>query len=97
MFGSVFKMQAKPGKKADLIKIMMDDSGRSPGTMKAAYMFETAGDELWGVAVFEDEKSYRANAESPEQNTEYEQWRALLVADPEWHDGTVHAFPGNKA
>ena len=95
MFGSVFKMQVKPGKKQELMDVMMGDS-RTTNGMKAAFMYDTGGDELWGVAVFADEKTYRANADSPEQNKEYEQMRALLVSDPEWHDGTITAWPGSK-
>lgn len=97
MFGSVFRMQAKPGKKAELLSTMMGEDDHDPKGMRAAYMYDTGGDEIWGVAVFEDEKSYRANAESPEQDKQYRQFRELLVADPEWHDGTVIARPGNMA
>jgi hypothetical protein len=98
MFGSVFKMVAKPGKKQELIKTMTaDDPGRRPAGMLAAYAYDTGGDELWGVAVFESEDLYRKNAESPEQNAEYEEYRALLAAEPEWHDGTIHAWSGNRA
>jgi hypothetical protein len=64
--------------------------------MKAAYVFDTGGDELWGVAVFEDEATYRANANDPEQHKEYERFRQHLVADPEWHDGTIEAWPGGN-
>jgi hypothetical protein len=95
MFGSVFKMQVQPGKKKQLMDLMMNDGRTTPG-MRAALMYDTGGDELWGVAVFDDEKTYRTNADSPEQNKEYEQMRALLTADPEWHDGNVTAFPGSK-
>lgn len=96
MFGSVFKMQVQSGKKKELIDLMLDES-RTPMGMRAAYLFDAAGDEVWGVAVFEDEKAYRANAVSPDQNKEYERMRALLTSDPEWHDGEIHAWPGNKA
>jgi hypothetical protein len=35
-----------------------------------------------------------ANAASPEQHARYEQYRALLTAEPEWHDGEiVHSHP----
>ncbi len=95
MFGSVFRMQVKPGKKGELAQVMMDGS-RTPGGMKAAYLYDAAGDETWGVAVFDDEASYRKNATSPEQDREYQRMRALLVADPEWHDGTITAWPGLK-
>lgn len=96
MFGSIFRMQVKPGKKQDLITLMNDDSRTPPG-MRAAYMFDTGGDELWGVAVFDDEKTYRDNAASPEQDAEYRQMRDMLTADPEWHDANVIAWPGTKA
>jgi quinol monooxygenase YgiN len=92
MFGSVFRMQVKSGKKQELLDLLADGSRVPPG-MKAAYAFDTGGDEVWGVAVFSDEKAYRDNASSPEQNAEYQKMRALLAADPEWHDGTVTAMP----
>jgi hypothetical protein len=95
MFGSVFRMQVQPGKKQDLINEMMDES-RTPAGMRAAYLYDSGGDEVWGVAIFDDEKSYRANAESPEQDKEYQRMRALLTSDPEWHDGNVIAWPGNR-
>jgi hypothetical protein len=94
MFGSVFRMQAKPGKKQELLAQFTSESGRTPPGMKAAYALDAGGDEVWGVAVFADEKSYRDNASSPEQDAEYRKMRDLLAADPEWHDGTVHAWPG---
>lgn len=93
MFGSVFKMRVQPGKKDELVRVMMGDS-RTPDGMRAAYLYDTGGDEVWGVAVFDDEASYRANAASPEQDREYQRLRALLVADPEWHDGAITAWPG---
>lgn len=95
MFGSIFRMQVQPGKKQDLINEMMDESRTPPG-MRAAYLYDSGGDEVWGVAIFDDEKSYRANAESPDQDKEYQRMRALLASDPEWHDGTITAWPGNR-
>ena len=44
---------------------------------------------FWMAVVFEDEASYRANAESPEQHRRWQQLRSALEADPEWHDGEV--------
>ena len=96
MFGSVFRMQAKPGKKPELMRMMTDEPQRVPPGMVAAYAFDTGGDEVWGVAVFENEKVYRDNAASPDQDAEYRQMRDLLTADPEWHDGAIAAFPGQE-
>ena len=96
MFGNVFRMQAAPGKKAEIVKLFTQVDRAVDGAV-AFYLFETPGDELWGVAVFRDEKSYRANSASPAQQAEYASLRALLVADPEWHDATdVHVWPGNN-
>jgi len=62
-----------------------------PG-FRSAYIYDTGGDELWGVAVFENEKSYRDNASDPAQDESYSKLRALLQADPEWHDGLIQAW-----
>jgi hypothetical protein len=37
------------------------------------------------VAVFASREAYRTNAQSPEQNERYQELRALLFAEPEWH------------
>ena len=95
MFGTIFRAQVQPGKKDEFQKRMMDDRSMPKG-FRAAYLFDTAGDEVWGVAIFDDEATYRANASSPESDAQYREWRALLTADPEWHDGTVLAYPGNR-
>lgn len=91
-FGSVFKMTPKAGQKQAIIDLLK--SGRQPGDIKgfrSAHIFD-CGDEVWGVAIFEDEKSYRDNANDPEQDKEYQQLRALLTADPEWHDGNIESI-----
>jgi hypothetical protein len=47
------------------------------------------------VVAFTDKASYRAKAESPEQNERYQQYVALLDGEPEWHDGEiVDSYPG---
>jgi heme-degrading monooxygenase HmoA len=45
--------------------------------------------EYFVAVVFEDRDSYRANAESPEQDARYQKMTALLDAEPEWRDGEV--------
>ena len=40
------------------------------------------------MAVFDDEASYKANADSPDQSQRYLELRALLDDDPDWMDGT---------
>jgi len=89
-FGSVFRMVAKPGMKEQLKKTMTSGPMRAPmAGIVSVHFFEGAGDEAWGVAVFRNEKAYRDNANSPEQNKRYQEYRRLLASDPEWHDGNV--------
>jgi quinol monooxygenase YgiN len=46
-------------------------------------------DEFMGYAMFADKATYDANSNSPAQQAWYEELRGLLVADPEWFDGTL--------
>jgi hypothetical protein len=46
------------------------------------------------VIGFTDKAAYLATAASPAQQARYDQFRALLVAEPEWHDGEIpFAYP----
>ena len=66
-----------------------------PG-MVADYVYrrDAASDEYYLAVVFESKAAYVANANSPEQDVRYRRLRALLIADPEWHDGEVlNALP----
>jgi hypothetical protein len=93
MYGSVFKMRPKPGKAEELRDYLMGVQRRAPGMVAAYLLTEDSGGNVWGFGVFEDEKLYRANAADPEQNKVYEGFRALLEADPEWHDGSIAQRP----
>ncbi len=93
MYGSMFKMRPKAGKAQELLDTMMS-SDRRPAGMKTAYLLsEDAEGSVWGMAIFDDEKTYRANADDPSQGETFQKWRGLLEADPEWHDGTITERP----
>jgi len=47
--------------------------------------------EVWVAVTWDTSERYYANADSPEQSADYERMRALLTADPEWHDCDVLA------
>jgi hypothetical protein len=93
MYGSVFKMRPKVGKAAELRQAMMSNPRQPDGMVTAYLLDEDAAGAVWGVAIFRDEKSYRANAADPSQNEQYQKYRALLDADPEWHDGDIEQRP----
>ncbi len=50
-------------------------------------------DTVLMVVRFEDRDSYRANADSAEQDTRYQDFRALMEDDPVWYDGDWVTVP----
>jgi len=88
MYGTIAKMKVKKGALEEIRK--METGRRADGVMGSlVFQSDENADELWMVAIFRDKESYFANADSPEQGEEYNRLRALLLADPEWHDGEV--------
>lgn len=93
MYGSAFKMRPKPGMAGQLGDVMMGNPRRPKGMLAAYLLTEGASGDVWGFAVFEDEKSYRDNASDPAQDAQYQKFRPLLESDPEWHDGAITQRP----
>ena len=52
---------------------------------------------MYLTVVFEDEASYRANAESPRQHRRWQQMQSVVDGEIEWNDGHVlgHGTPGS--
>lgn len=91
MYGTVAKCIVKAEnreKLRELTETQMTER-EVPGYVTSYMLFEDTGDGAWLFAIFEDRKTYVANAASPEQDAQYRQFRALLEADPEWHDGEI--------
>ena len=90
MYGTIARLKIKPGKEEDLRRIGQEMAPQIPGFV-SQHVYRTDADpnELYLAVVFESEQAYRTNADSPEQHQRYEQFRALLDADPEWHDGHI--------
>jgi hypothetical protein len=91
-YGSIFRMIVRPGMKDQLKKLMTQQRSQRLAGVVSTHLFDTGGDEIWGVAVFKNEKAYRDNANSPDQNARYQEFRALLEFDPEWHDANIMSF-----
>ena len=89
MYGTIARVKIDPAKLEDL-KTVGRRMGVAPGQV-ARYVFRMDADpgELYLIAVFESREAYWANAQSPEQNKRYQELRALMSADPEWHDGEI--------
>jgi hypothetical protein len=90
MYGTVAKMQVQPGK-ADELRTTMEQQMSDPvaGYVKSYALIENDSDTLWLTVIFDDKDSYMKNADDPSQHERYMAMRALLAADPEWHDGTI--------
>lgn len=96
MYGTVARFRLKPGMEAELIRLNQEYQGLQIPGMRAEYLYRSDKDpnEYYMAVIFESKESYHANAASPEQDERYRKFRALLEADPEWHDGeVVHAMP----
>ena len=99
MYGTIARFRLKPGVKAEFVE-MMDSLGDAviPGWV-VDYYFQMDSDpnEFYLVAIFRDKETYLANADSPEQHERYLKFRSFLVADPEWHDGSIVSSTGSMA
>lgn len=96
MFGTIARLRIKPGMDEDLRRLGQEMAPQMPGfVFEHVYRMAADPNELYLVVAFENEQAYRANADSPEQHRRYEQFRALLDAEPEWHDGDIiDSYPG---
>ena len=89
MYGTIAKLTIKPGS-LDNLRQLSISATRPPGAI-AEYIYQMDDDPstLYLVVMFEDEESYRSNAESPEQHQRFEQMMQYLETEPEWHDGHI--------
>ena len=87
MYGTVAKMKLLPGKEAEMLTRI---DHQPPGLVfEHIYKLDSGDNEYMMVAGFESKEAYKTNAESPEMHQIYLDYRKLLAADPEWHDGEI--------
>lgn len=91
MYGTVARMRLKAGSEARMQELMREyEELDVPGFVRSTvYRMDADPNEFYLVVEFEDQESYRANAQSPEQDERYRQMVDLLDGEPEWHDGEV--------
>ena len=92
MYGTIFRMNAKPGQEQNAIQVFHEwERERKPKVagVVAGFLFQPDGRsrDLLGVAIFKDKASYMANANDPAQDGWYRKLRELLQEDPAWEDG----------
>ncbi len=91
MYGTIARLRVRAGAEEQLASWSRSAGTRPINGWLASYVYRADADprELWLVVVFESREAYLVNAESDKQDAEYRRLRALLEADPEWHDGEV--------
>lgn len=88
MYGTIARLRVTPGKHEELRKFGNEEVDALPAlAFQYVLQSDTNSNEMWLVVGFESRDAYTTNAESPEQHERYLKFRAMLDADPEWHDG----------
>lgn len=92
MYGTVARLQVKPGMEADFVAFV-DEVNRGDGipglVSEHLYRTDTEPGVYYMTVVFTSKDAYVANANDPAMHARYERYRALLAAEPEWHDGEI--------
>lgn len=92
MYGTIARVNCKPGKVEEFRRFEERTAQENPPAglvFVHMYQLDDAPDELMLVVGFTDREAYVANANSPQQQQEYETYRTFLAAEPEWHDGEI--------
>lgn len=91
MFGTVAKMKLKPGSYEKMQDLMKGFEQRSVKgfLFNIVYRSQSDPNEVWLVVGFEDEATYRANAQDPQTDQMAQQYQQMMAAPPEWHDGEI--------
>ena len=94
MYGTVATMRVKPGMEAKLTEVSQtwwrERAPQAKGAMSSTvFKKDGSANEFILVAIFDSKANYDANAEDPEQDAWYQEFRACLEADPVWNDGEV--------
>lgn len=90
-----FRMKVQPGKADDLKRRMHDRAGENARQAALGWERTIAGQSkndpntFWVAVTWDTTERYMANADSPEQNSWFQETRALLASDPEWFDCDV--------
>jgi quinol monooxygenase YgiN len=91
MYGTIARMRLKPGMEGKLKEELAQyERLKIPGFVSTmVYRMDRDPNEIFMVVAFTDKDSYVANARDPKQDERFRKMRAVLAADPEWHDGEI--------
>ncbi len=91
MYGTVARFRLRPGAEQQLVQRQREfEALRIPGYVRSiVYRTDRDPQECYLAVIFDSKASYDTNAQSPDQDARYQQLRALMEGDPEWHDGEI--------
>jgi heme-degrading monooxygenase HmoA len=91
MYGTVANIKVKPGGIEALMRLGEEQAGLNIKGYLGQYVYQMDDDpnEIFLIVLFDSKESYRANADSPEQDSRFREMVQYMAAEPEWHDGEV--------
>lgn len=92
MYGTIARLTLRSGSLEELRRLGAETSAALASTgflWEHTFQSDADPNEVWLVVAFKDREAYMQNAADPAQHERYVRMRALLAADPEWHDGTI--------
>lgn len=91
MYGTIAKMRVKAGAEQEFLRVAQETESVPVAGVVAVYVYQMDADsrEFYMTVVFENQETYVANANSPEQHQRFLQLMTVLETEPEWHDGMV--------
>ena len=80
MFGLIGKMRAAPGKRDELIGILLEGTGSIPGCLNYIVASDPAdADAIWITEVWTDEASHKASLSLPEVQAAIAKARPIIA------------------
>ena len=80
MFGLIGKMRAAPGKRDELIGILLEGTGTMPGCLNYIVASDPAdADAIWITEVWTDEASHKASLSLPEVQAAIAKARPIIA------------------
>lgn len=91
MYGSVSRWRVKDGQQQALEQLISELMGTMPPGSRGVNVYHSDTDplEYWVAGSWDSKDAYTANSNTPGQDANFRRLRALMDADPEWHDGEI--------
>jgi len=91
MYGSVSRWRVKEGQEQELEQLMNELMSEMPAGSRGVCVYRSDTDprEYWVAGSWHSKDAYTTNSNAPGTDARFRRFRALLEADPEWHDGEI--------